>query len=382
MNPTASDPVDIAELATSLRRGCARYGLQLSIATAIDLHEAYRHLPGVQPRALYFASRALCVHRPEDLALFDAAFSELFGQENVPLDAMSDELTLESRDDTFGDAEATPGAETVAGVGVYSRHEHLQDRDIADCSIAEIEMINSALSSIARGHSRNLRRRTRASAKNSHALDLRRSIDRARSTDGELVELVYRVRRESLRRVVFLVDISGSMDAYVPAFLRLVHGISRGALRVEIFTLGTRLTRLSRALVLESVDEALARMRVLVHDWSGGTRLGESLAHFNDLFGVRGLARGATAVIVSDGLDRGDPTVLGRQMQRLHLVARQVIWVNPLKAADRYEPLARGMAAALPNVDHFISGHSLSSLSDLVDLIYGSVPASVGVGRN
>lgn len=184
-----------------------------------------------------------------------------------------------------------------------------------------------------------------------------------------MVELRFRTRRPAARRVVFLLDVSGSMETYTPAFLRLVYGTSREVMRVEVFSLGTRLTRLTRALSGASVEGALEEVGQLVRDWSGGTRLGETLGIFNDLFGVRGLARGATVVVVSDGLDRGDPELLARQMQRLHFVARQVIWVNPLKAADRYQPLARGMTAALSEVDHFISGHSLASLSELVELI-------------
>ena len=391
-----SDQVDIAELAVLLRRACARHGLQLSTATAIDLHDAYRHLPTVGPQVLYFASRALCVHRPEERAPFDLAFSELIDQMVdddglvpdgvvpdglVPDGLVPDEATVQSRGGESSESEADREEEATAVVAAYSRHEYLQDRDIASCSAQELEMINAVLTNVARRQSRAFRRRMRARTKASHSLDFRGSIDHARSTDGELIELVYRTRRTSLRRVVFLVDISGSMESYVPAFLRLIYGISRSELRVEIFSLGTRLTRLSRALVTASVDEALGEIQSSVRDWSGGTRLGESLGYFNDVFGVRGLARGATVVIVSDGLDRGDPEMLGRQMQRLHFVARQVIWVNPLKAGESYQPLARGMSAALPHVDHFISGHSLSSLTDLVGLIYRatSLPLVTGL---
>jgi len=370
-----SDQVDIAELAVLLRRSCARHGLQLSTATAIDLHDAYRHLPNVGPRVLYYASRALCVHRPEEQAPFDLAFSDLFDQVVdhdgvMPDEVIPDEAIVQSRGGEPSEPEAAREEEATSVIAAYSRHEHLQDRDIASCSAEELEMINSVLTNVARRQSRAFRRRMRAGAKASHVLDFRASIDHARSTQGELIELAYRTKRTSLRRVVFLVDISGSMETYVPAFLRLIYGISRTNLRVEIFSLGTRLTRLSRAFATASVDEALGEIQSSVRDWSGGTRLGESLGYFNDVFGVRGLARGATVVIVSDGLDRGDPQMLGRQMQRLRFVARQVIWVNPLKAGDRYEPLARGMSAALPHVDHFISGHSLSSLTDLVGLIY------------
>lgn len=316
------------------------------------------------------------MHRPEEQEAFDRAFMELFDQSN-DVEATPDEVVVQAYVDGPIESGSTFGEATTAPVTAYSRHEYLKDRDISSCSAEELELINSVLTYVARRHSRAFRRRTRRGATVSRTPDIRRSIDRARSTQGEMIELFYRMRRPSRRRVVFLVDISGSMEAYVPAFLRLIHGISRADLHVEMFSLGTRLTRLSRALSTAFVDEALSEVRRSVRDWSGGTRLGESLGYFNDVFGIRGLARGAMVVVVSDGLDRGDPAILARQMQRLHLVARQVIWVNPLKAGDRYKPLARGMSAALPNIDHFISGHSLSSLIDLVDLIYGATPLSL-----
>ncbi|MEY2436343.1 MAG: uncharacterized protein QOF97_1179, partial [Acidimicrobiaceae bacterium] len=138
---------------------------------------------------------------------------------------------------------------------------------------------------------------------------------------------------------------------------------------VEAFALGTRLTRLTRELSSRDPDEALARASAAVSDWSGGTRLGEALRAFNDEWGVRGMARGAIVVLLSDGWDRGDPDDLAEQMARLHRVAHKVVWVNPLKASPGYQPLARGMAAALPHVDEFVEGHSLASLEQLAEVL-------------
>jgi len=132
---------------------------------------------------------------------------------------------------------------------------------------------------------------------------------------------------------------------------------------------GTRLTRLTHELRGHDPDLALARAAAAVHDWSGGTRLGESLRAFNDEWGVRGAARGSVVVILSDGWDRGDPAVLAEQMARLGRVAHEVVWVNPLKATDGYEPLAKGMAAALPFVDRFVEGHNLDALERLVEVL-------------
>ena len=140
---------------------------------------------------------------------------------------------------------------------------------------------------------------------------------------------------------------------------------------VEAFTLGTRITRVTRELSSHDADAALTRAAKAVADWTGGTRLGEGIKGFNDDWGVRGMARGAVVVIVSDGWDRGEPSELAEQMARLRRVAWRIVWVNPLKATPGYEPLARGMAAALPYVDELVEGHSLASLESLASVVAG-----------
>jgi hypothetical protein len=169
--------------------------------------------------------------------------------------------------------------------------------------------------------------------------------------------------------VVLLCDISGSMEPYSRALLRFLHVAVVGRGRVEAFALGTRLTRLTRPLSSRDPDAALSQAAAQVLDWSGGTRLGEGIGAFNDRYGMPGMARGAVVVILSDGWDRGDPERLAGEMARLHRAAHQLVWVNPLKASVGYEPLARGMAAALPHVDQFVEGHSAASLDALVEVI-------------
>jgi uncharacterized protein with von Willebrand factor type A (vWA) domain len=168
---------------------------------------------------------------------------------------------------------------------------------------------------------------------------------------------------------VFLLDISGSMEPYARALVRFVHAGVAGRQRVEAFTLGTRLTRVTRELSSRDPDRALRDAGTRVEDWSGGTRLGETLRRFNDEWGVRGMARGAVVVILSDGWDRGDPAALAAEMERLHRVTHRIVWVNPLKVTPGYAPLARGMAAALPFVDEFVEGHSLEALEQLTKVI-------------
>jgi uncharacterized protein with von Willebrand factor type A (vWA) domain len=172
-----------------------------------------------------------------------------------------------------------------------------------------------------------------------------------------------------LRRLVLLLDVSGSMEPYARALVRFTHAAVVGRQRVEVFALGTRLTRITRELSSRDPDVALARAAQRVVDWSGGTRLGEGLRRFNDEWGVRGMARGSVVVILSDGWDRGSPELLAEQMERLHRVAFRVVWVNPLKVTPGYAPLARGMAAALPHVDEFVEGHSVAALEQLAAVI-------------
>jgi hypothetical protein len=159
------------------------------------------------------------------------------------------------------------------------------------------------------------------------------------------------------------------MEPYARALLQFLHVAVAGRTRVEAFALGTRLTRLTRELSTRDPDAALEAAAARVVDWSGGTRLGEGLRTFNDRWGVRGMARGAVVVILSDGWDRGDPALLATEMERLARVAHRIVWVNPLKATPEYAPLARGMAAALPHVDDFVSGHSVHALEELVGVI-------------
>ena len=188
-------------------------------------------------------------------------------------------------------------------------------------------------------------------------------------TGGETLRHRFRRARIQPRKVVLLCDVSGSVAQYSRALLRFLHaGVVSGA-RLEAFSMGTRLTRITRELATRDPDVALRRAAGAVRDISGGTRLGDTLKEFVDRWGQRGIARGAVVVILSDGWDRGDVSVLAEQMQRLSRLAYRVIWVNPLKSAPGYKPLAAGMAAALPHVDVFLSGHNFESLEELAGAI-------------
>jgi uncharacterized protein with von Willebrand factor type A (vWA) domain len=212
-------------------------------------------------------------------------------------------------------------------------------------------------------------RRLRSSRRDHGRPDLRRTVRRAIRNGGEPIDRAYTRHSQRPRRLVLLCDVSGSMETYARALVRFLHTAVAGRTRVEAFAIGTRLTRITRELSSRDPDTAIAAAARRVVDWSGGTRIGECLREFNDEWGVRGMARGAVVVILSDGWDRGEPEVLGEQMARLHRVAYKVVWVNPLKASPEYAPLARGMAAALPHIDEFIEGHSVASLEHLAAVV-------------
>ena len=214
-------------------------------------------------------------------------------------------------------------------------------------------------------------RRRRPAPAGRGELDLRRTVRRSLRTGGEVLSRATVQAGERPRRLVLLLDVSGSMEPYARSLARFAHAAVAGRRRgqVEAFAVGTRVTRLTRELTTHDPDAALRRAAEAVADWSGGTRLGEGLRRFNDRWGVRGLGRGATVVILSDGWDRGDPALLGAEMARLRRVAHRIVWVNPLKASPGYAPLAGGMAAALPHVDEFVEGHSVASLEALAEVV-------------
>jgi uncharacterized protein with von Willebrand factor type A (vWA) domain len=173
------------------------------------------------------------------------------------------------------------------------------------------------------------------------------------------------------RKLVVLCDVSGSMDSYTRALLLFLHAVVGTGRGVEAFAFGTRLSRLTPELATRDPEAALDKASAAVVDWGSGTRIGASLKEFNDVYGRRALSRGAVVVIVSDGWERQDPALVGREMARLARAAYGVVWVNPLKGNPEYQPLAGGMRAALPFVDRFLPGHNLSSLEELATVLAG-----------
>jgi uncharacterized protein with von Willebrand factor type A (vWA) domain len=251
----------------------------------------------------------------------------------------------------------------------WSPGEVLAHKDLAECSPDERDEALRLLARVRLHRPRRASRRHRPSARVAGRPDLRRTTRAALRTGGEVVDRRWQAPTDRPRRLVLLVDVSGSMAPYARALLRFAQVAVAGGGRVEAFALGTRLTRLTRQLGSRDPDDALQAAAASLEDWSGGTRLGACLRRFNDEWGVRGLARGAVVVLLSDGWDRGEPELLAGELARLHRVTHRLVWVNPLKASPGYEPLARGMAAALPHIDEFREGHSVASLEELAEVL-------------
>jgi uncharacterized protein with von Willebrand factor type A (vWA) domain len=270
--------------------------------------------------------------------------------------------------DFRGDSSApAPPSSTPTGERSPGDPERSGERDFALCTEEELALIRRLIDQLPLVPPPRTGRRLRRHPSGSR-LDVRSTLRRSHRTGGDPVDLIVRKRTQRPRRVVLIADVSGSMEPYARVYLHLMRGAVQ-ALGAEAFVFATRLTRLTRALGLTHPDLAYRKALAAAPDWSGGTRIGRALAEFLDQFGRRGMARGAVVVIVSDGWEVDSPDLVGESMSRLSRMAHQVIWVNPRKAAEAYEPLVGGMAAALPYVDTFVSGHSLAALEDVMEAI-------------
>ncbi len=329
------------------------------------------------PVATYTAGRATLCAGPDDLRRYDQVFEAWFGSTaRMPVPPVS--LRTVAAISTLPETEPQPGEGEGEDAGDVIRAqasdvETLRHRDVADLSPAEQERVATL---IARLRPRTPRRRTpRQDPWRRGRVDAHRTLRASLQHLGEPAAIHYRRRGERPRRVVWLIDVSGSMSAYADVLLRVAHRVStsstygsRGSTTGGgVFTLGTRLTNITRALRHRDPDRALVAAGETVPDWSGGTRLGENLQAF--LRRHQGLARGAVVVIASDGWERGDPALLQEQTARLHRLAHRTVWVNPHRGKVGYEPLQRGIVAVLPYVDDFVAGHSLATYEDLVEVI-------------
>ena len=334
---------------------------------------------------VYWAGRACLVTRQIDLAVYDRVFRAYFLGEEAPAGELF-RLKARANPEAESAVELLPGEdpgeerpdEEQCGL-MASAVESLRHKRFDECTPEELEALRRLM---ARFRLLPPKRRTRRMrpGRLSRYPDLRRTIRHGLRSQGEIVEQCWRERRVRRRKVVLILDVSGSMAPYSRALLQFAHSAARvsagpsGRLfgKVEVFCFGTHLTRVTEALQRRDPDRALAEAAATVVDWEGGTKIGASLDRFVRQWGRRGLCRGAIVVICSDGLERGHPELLATAMERLARLCHRIVWMNPLKGDNAaFQPRAIGMLAAMPFVDVLLSGHDLSSLEELA----GCLPA-------
>jgi len=360
--------------ARGLHVGVARVELAVQSLASVDT--------GDREQA-YWALRCALTSHADEIAAFDAVFAALWDDEPQAIAAPA--ATAPAPGDpgqgSPGGRSAPPSSgegpgedseedeEEASSAGMrWSAVERLRELDFRAYEADELARASRLIVELARMLPRRRSRRLRPAHAGPY-LDRRATLRRAMRTEGHPVQLAWRRARSQPRKLVFAIDISGSMEPYARPLLMFLHAARQASRNVEAFAFGTRLTRLTDDLGGRRPDAVLERVSRAVPDWAGGTRIGENLKRLNDVWGRRGVTRGAVVVIVSDGWERGDLELLRSQMERIEGKAHTTIWVNPLAGDPDYEPLAAGMATALPYVDVFLPGHNLRGLEALAEAL-------------
>jgi uncharacterized protein len=357
-------------LAAQMRAAGARVG----VGELLNAHRALAAVDGSQREEARLALRTVLCSRREDIARFEAAFAAVFGDGEPFRESPLSELGSIERaalpraaipgEGTDGTREERP----VPVPSAWSEVELLRTKDFAHYTNAEAHQAKDLILALARRGPTRLSRRTRSDRRHGHAPDLRATVRASLRTGGEPIHRRWRERTTRPRELVLVCDVSGSMAPYARMLLQYTHACVAARRRVEAFAFGTRLTRITGELTGRDPDRALERAIAVVTDYSGGTRIGAALATLNREHGRR-IGRGAVVVILSDGWDRGDPEQLEHEIARLRRTAQRLVWLNPLAAHPDYEPLTRGMRAAVPHMDELLAGNSLASLEELAAIL-------------
>jgi len=382
--------LDLPAVVAGFARRLHGAGVPVTPERSARFAEALDLVRPVARRRLYWTARATLVSDPAQVRAFDAVFAEVFGTsviepEPAPEDerrrtpAPPDERRAQSR--SAGGAAPPAGAATAAIASgerdatgelpvpvAASDEERLRGTRFDALEPGELVALQRLMTQLRLAAPTRRTRRAEHHRRGEH-VDLRRTLRGSLRTGGDPIRLAYRRRRVVRRRLVLLCDISGSMEPYARAYLQLLTCATSAGPGTEAFVFATRLTRVTRALATRNPERALQRAAAAAPDWSSGTRIGDALRTFNDRHGRRGMARGAVVVILSDGWERGEPALVGREMERLARLAYRIVWVNPRVSAAGFAPRAGGMAAALPHVDALVSGHSLDALGEVADAI-------------
>ena len=358
-------------------------GLHVHAGRMMDVASALEHIDVRRKSDFYFALRSILIHRQQDLALFDEAFRLFWHQppgepakegaraeeesrpRSVPPgDAPSDDPPAA---DDPSDLDATNTAGSIDPLS-YGQREVSRAKDFAQFTEDELDQAKAMLATLE--WDVGTRRTRRWESGEGATIDMRRIVRRNMRYGGEPVILPTRQRLLKPRRLVLICDVSGSMERYSRMLLHFVHSLAGdwGRLsRVEAFLFATRLTRITRAIRRRAAAEDILGVPRQMSDWGGGTRMGDALRMFNIQWGRRVLGHGPVVLLISDGWDRGSPDVLRREMARLQRSCHRLIWLNPLLGSAGYQPLTRGMQAALPFVDDFLPVHNLVSLEALAE---------------
>ena len=369
----------IAELTAAFGRRLHEAGVPVTPERSARFADALSLTEPVSRTRLYWTARAVLVSDQAQVKAFDQVFFGVFGGVTFTYDEPDEakhELSVsDDRPATSGAEGGAPGGaspapgdgessnEAVSVVPVMaSDEERLKGKHFDALEPGELALLYQLMTEFKLAAPVKRTRRARKDRHGEH-IDLRRTLRGSLRTGGDPVNLRHKRRAVERRRIVLLCDISGSMEPYSRAFLQFLTCAGKDA---EAFVFATRLTRITRQLASKSPDRAIQRAAAAAPDWSSGTRIGEALKRFNDRHGRRGMARGAVIVILSDGWERGDPALVGREMERLSRLAYRIVWVNPRVAAKGFSPQVGGMAAALPYVDALISGHNLEAMHEVI----------------
>jgi uncharacterized protein with von Willebrand factor type A (vWA) domain len=361
----------ISALAQALRVRGTRVGLG-------ELLTAQQALAAVESSSrddARLALRSVLCSSHRDIERFEQAFRAVFGDERMhfgqdPYEPLGKiERPVPPRAAVAGNATGTPDEQDPTVVpSAYSDVELLSHKDFSQYTDAEMAIARVLIARLARRGPTRVSRRTRPARRRSHTPDLRRVVRDSLRTGGEPIHRHWRAPSTRPRPVVLACDVSGSMTPYARMLIQYMHASVAARRRVEAFAFGTRLTRITNELGGRDHDRALERAATAVTDFAGGTRIGAALAELNREHGRR-VGRGAVVVILSDGWDRGEPEQLEREMARLRRSAHRLVWLNPLAAHPEFEPLTRGMRAAIPYTDELLAGNSLASLEELAVIL-------------
>lgn len=357
-------------------------GLPVSTEQAVEFSRALSLIDIGSREHVYHTARALLISRHEHLRLFDVLFNRFWRVQTAAAPSRGQKAPLAPRHErprhrpllmTYMARRARPDEPEIDVMdksGTFSSIEILQRKDFSAMTPEELQEIRRLIQTMRWQVSlRETRRRVPDST--GQTLHLRRVLASSARHGGTPVRLFWQARKRKQRPVVLLADVSGSMEKYSRLVLQFFYAIAHSLHEVECFVFGTRLTRITPQLRLRNIDRAVEQAAREVADWSGGTRIGDSLRQFNRQWSRRVLRRGAVVLVISDGWERGDCTVLAQELQFLHLRSHRLIWLNPLLGKNSYQPVVEGMRVALQHVDDFLPVHNFHSLTLLADHLKG-----------